>query len=58
MDDKSGALPGACTNRDASPFPNPSNPTQPAETHPFTETQVTIHRWDCSTDLDGCQTKV
>jgi len=37
---------------DASPFPNPYNPTQPAGTHPFTENpgdQFT--GWDCSTGL-------
>jgi hypothetical protein len=37
---------------DASPFPNPYNPTQPAGTHPFTENpgdQFT--GWDCSTNI-------
>jgi hypothetical protein len=37
---------------DASPFPNPYNPTQPAGTHPFTENpgdQFT--GWDCSTNF-------
>jgi hypothetical protein len=37
---------------DASPFPNPYNPTQPAGTHPFTENpgdQFT--GWDCSVGL-------
>ena len=37
---------------DASPFPNPYNPTQPAGTHPFTENpgdQFT--GWDCSLGL-------
>jgi hypothetical protein len=38
---------------DASPFPNPYNPTQPAGTHPFTENagdQFT--GWDYSTNID------
>jgi hypothetical protein len=37
---------------DASPFPNPYDPTQPAGTHPFTENpgdQFT--GWDCSTNI-------
>jgi hypothetical protein len=38
---------------DASPFPNPSNPTQTAGTHPFTENPGDkFTGWDCSTNFD------
>ncbi len=43
---------------DASPFPNPYNPTQPAGTHPFTENpgdQFT--GWDCSTNISWMPNK-
>jgi hypothetical protein len=37
---------------DASPFPNPYNPTQTAGTHPFTENPGDqFQGWDCSTGL-------
>lgn len=37
---------------DASPFPNPSNPTQPAGTHPFTENPGDkFMGWDASTNI-------
>ena len=37
---------------DASPFPNPYNPTQPAGTHPFSENPGDkFTGWDCSTGL-------
>jgi Putative beta-barrel porin-2, OmpL-like. bbp2 len=37
---------------DASPFPNPYNPTQAAGTHPFTENPGDkFTGWDCSTNL-------
>jgi hypothetical protein len=38
---------------DASPLPNPSNPTQTLGTHPFTENPGDqFQGWDCSTNLD------
>src|ERR1700751_1510008 len=38
---------------DASPFPNPNNPTQPAGTHPFTENPGDqFYAWDASTNID------
>ncbi len=38
---------------DASPLPNPYNPTQPAGTHPFTANPGDqFHGWDCSTTVD------
>ncbi|HXB41625.1 MAG TPA: outer membrane beta-barrel protein [Bacteroidia bacterium] len=38
---------------DASPFPNPNNPTQGAGTHPFTENPGDqFLGWDCSTNID------
>ena len=38
---------------DASPFPNPTNPTQTAGTHPFAENPGDqFSGWDCSTNLD------
>src|SRR6185312_3075896 len=37
---------------DASPFPNPYNPTQAAGTHPFTENRGDkFMGWDCSTNI-------
>ncbi len=38
---------------DASPLPNPNNPTQTIGTHPFdTNTGTQFKGWDCSTNLD------
>ena len=38
---------------DASPFPNPNNPTQLAGTHPFSENPGDqFSGWDCSTNFD------
>lgn len=38
---------------DASPLPDPSNPTQTAGTHPFsTAAGDQFHGWDCSTTID------
>ena len=38
---------------DASPFPNPNNPTQTAGTHPFSENPGDqFYGWDCSTNFD------
>lgn len=38
---------------DASPLPNPNNPTQTIGTHPFTANPGDqFHGWDCSTTLD------
>ena len=38
---------------DASPFPNPNNPTQTSGTHPFSENPGDqFIGWDCSTNLD------
>ncbi|MCF6132294.1 outer membrane beta-barrel protein [Flavobacterium wongokense] len=38
---------------DASPLPNPNNPTQPAGTHPFTANPGDqFEGWDCSTNFD------
>jgi hypothetical protein len=43
---------------DASPFPNASNPTQPAGTHPFTENPGDpFTGWDCSTNLSWLPNK-
>lgn len=38
---------------DASPLPNPNNPTQTIGTHPFdTNTGTQFKGWDCSTNFD------
>ncbi len=38
---------------DASPFPNPNNPTQTSGTHPFSENPGDqFEGWDCSTNID------